>query len=1077
MPGIDGSAEHASSAFVGREHERARLRERLAAARDGTGGLALVSGEAGIGKTRLVEQVAADARRSGCVVLWSRCPTGEGVPAYLPWIRLLRSWPEPVSEAGRDLAALLAAAIAEDGEAPLHPALATRRFRLFDAVASTLARAAGSQPLLLVFDDLPSADVGSLKMLEFVIHSVDRVPLLAVGALREPPPPGDHVARLSANSSTLRLRLAGLPEADVERLAAIVLARQPEPGLAARVFARTGGNPFFILESLRLLDVGDAGIDAIPPAVGEVLRQRIVQLRALTRGTLTVAAVIGSDFDLPLLATLLARSRAEVAGALDEAAAARFVVGLPNEPGRWRFAHDLAREVLYADLGADERASLHARVGEALLHRHALDEDRRLSALAHHFAAAAPRGDVERAVEYLVRDAGRAARRLAYEQAAQGSTRALRLLELDAGDPARRCALELALGDAENRAGDFAAARATFLRAADLARRLGVADLLARAALGLGAGSGEVGTTDRALIALLEEARHGVDDGLRAWVQARLARALDGTRQRAEQTALSAEAVAIARRLGDPATLAFTLSERHQTFVGPDDLPDRLAAADEIVALAEATGGRELAVWGHTFRMLDRLESGDSAGALAASAAREGLAAELREPRHRYYSLVFAATWATLTGEHDRAEQQAREALVLGQRIGDPSAGVTFTLQLAVLRAQQGRPPELALDHIGSPPALPAHPADAVARAYWHVVSGRVAAARAEVELLAAGDFTALPRDWAWLAAHATLADVCARLDDARHAEQLYAALRPYAGRVVILGFGTAVLGTVSHALALLAATTKRWDESLAHVHAARELHERLGARPLLVYSAQLEGFVRLARCAPEDASVGRARLEEALAGARALGLAPVVRRIEAHFAARTPAARSEPATDRVIRREGDYWSLTFEGDVCRLRHAKGIEHLATLLRNPNRDFHALDLLAATDERDRSDGDLGPIVDAQARVEYRRRLAELREEQAEAERCHDLGRSARASNEIEAIRHALAGAMGLGGRARRTGSGAERARLIVTKRIKAAVARIRGAHARLGHHLATSVRTGVVCVYTQPPGERAVWRE
>src|SRR5262249_55491831 len=161
------------------------------------------------------------------------------------------------------------------------------------------------------------------------------------------------------------------------------------------------------------------------------------------------------------------------------------------------------------------------------------------------------------------------------------------------------------------------------------------------------------------------------------------------------------------------------------TFVGPDDLPDRLAAADEIVALAEASRGRELALWGHTFRMIDRLESGDVSGASMAAAARERIAGELREPRHRYYSLLFGSTRSTLAGEPPRAEQQAREALALGQRIGDANAGAAAALQLAVIAARQGRPLDLGLDVGGSGTPLPAHPAHAVARAYMLVLTGQ----------------------------------------------------------------------------------------------------------------------------------------------------------------------------------------------------------------------------------------------------------------------------------------------------------------------------------------------------------------
>lgn len=1070
-----------SSIFVGRAHERAVLLERLGRSRQGCATCVLVTGEAGIGKTRLTEELAEDARRRGHIVLWGRCEAGTNRAAFLPWVRLLRAHAPSLGDGAADTTA----ANANAGRAL--STITSHRGRLFDTVVGILARMANDAPVLLVLDDLQCADVGSVQLLEFAFRALSHARLLVVGTLREPPQPPESIAemlaRFSADAATATLPLDGLAREDIEEL----MARSGRPVdalLAGRVHERTGGNPLFAVEALRASDAG--GTNVVPSTVRSVVRQRVNELPTSARRTLAVASVVGLEFDLPLLATLLDRPRSDVVDAIEAAVAARLLRPVPEEPGCWRFVHQLSQETIYDDLALVERVAIHARVGAALLARYGDSEDRRLPALAHHFVAAAPLGDTARAVEYVVRSAVAATRRLAYDEAAAGYACAVGLLEREGdADLARRAALELAHGDAEARAGRPSAARETFLRAAGLARRADVPPLFARAALGVGSGAQEFGTIDGDLIALLEEARSTLasDDRLRAPVIARLARAVRGVRPATERAQMITEAVGLARRADDPIPLAMTLNERHRASIGPDELTQRSADADEIVALARRGGDLTLQLWGVMHRVMDELESGHTTDAMTSAAAYERLAAAVRDREHEYHALLLAAGRAMLAGRFEEAERTSRRALDLGRRIEHPNAPVVFAIQIALIRARQGRLPEIAVDPAMTPGSLQWHPTWRAAVALAYAISGQTEAAEAEAGHLAvrAGE---LPRDSTWLTTLAVLTEVIGLLDNAAAAASLYPLLLPYASRVVVLRVAFAVVGTVDHCLARLAATLRRWDEALEHLEAAKALETRLDARPLLALNAHAEGCIRMARAAAGDLVFARSRFAEAASLARELGMVELAKRSDARLAAppsRTPpssASRPETSSSRVMRCEGEYWTLAFEGTVCRVRDAKGLRHLALLMRHPNRSFHVLDLLSPdVNDRARWSGDLGPVLDERARSEYRRRLSELQEERAEAQRCHDLGRAERLEAEIELVRTQLVTAMGFNGRAARTGSYAERARLVVTKRINAAVKRIAAAHPRLGHHLASSVRTGTVCVYRQSPGDRATWSE
>jgi len=179
-----------------------------------------------------------------------------------------------------------------------------------------------------------------------------------------------------------------------------------------------------------------------------------------------------------------------------------------------------------------------------------------------------------------------------------------------------------------------------------------------------------------------------------------------------------------------------------------------------------------------------------------------------------------------------------------------------------------------------------------------------------------------------------------------------------------------------------------------------------------------------------------------------------------------------------LFRQEGEFWTIAFEGQAFRLRETKGLSGIAALLREPGRELRALDLLAAqpTEDEPRPPGsDAGPILDAQAKAQYRARLEELADELREAEQWNDRERVARATEEREPLAHELAAAVGLGGRDRKAASDAERARINVTRSIKAALERIAEHSPALGRHLEATLRTGQYCSYVPDPRAPVRW--
>ncbi len=1089
--------------FVGREPEIRALEASMTDALGGRGRVVALVGEPGIGKTRTVEEFLSSPAVAGARVLWGRCPEHDGVPAYWPWVQAIRTYVETtdaevlraalgggateiaqIVPAVRDRFPELAAATA-----PVGPEQS--RFRFFDGVASFLKRAAERDPLILILDDLHWADDDSMLLLGFVAPEMRRMPRLF-----------GEVARVVD-----RIPLRGLERAHVQDLVYGACTVRPHDSLVADLHRITEGNPFFLGEVIRMLRTEgrltsrdlEAGALPLPEEVRQVIRRHVEPLGKEDRRVLAIAAVMGREFEL---ATLQVASDLPADRLLDHLTNA-CAAGLVEEPAgavaRFRFAHALISETLYGDLTPARRADLHRRIGVALEKLHAGARELPFAELAHHFLHAAPLGDAAIAIDYAVRAGERAVALLGYEEAVRHYERGLEALALQPPDERLRMRLLLALGDARWRAGNNATARESFESAAAIARTLGEREVFARAALGAGRVTAERGALDDRLVQLLEEALRAIPEGdsaLRAALTARLAMALYFSRQEARRNTLSEQAVAMARRVGDPAALVAALITRHLMLWGPGDPGERLAITAEARAIADVLPDRQPSFEITRWRILDLEERGEMTAANLELQAYARAAAETRLPTYRWHSTLLRGMRALLAGNFEDAVRLAAEALAWKQDGYVSRAGQSYAIQMFIVHRELGGLEVLEEPFTALAREYATLPVWRCGLALLHFEIGREEAARAGLERLARTGFDDLPRDGNFVPALVLTAELIHLLDDPRHAETLYPLLAPLADRNVTVGPSAGCYGSAARYAGLLAATVGRRADAARHFDDALAMNARVGARTLLAYTQLDYARLLLARRADSDRERAAALLASARTTADELGMPRLRTRLDATptpagvadadaAAGRTDGRRAAAVTPpgggplvAGLRKNGEYGTVEYGTESFRLKDAKGLAYLATLIRHPGREFHVIDLgggeasgatPSARDLADSGLGDAGEMLDADARAAYKARLVDLREELEEAREFNDPARAEHAQQEIDVLTQELARAIGIGGRARKAGSVAERARLNVGRAINSVVKKIGAESLGLGQHLAAAVRTGTFCSYTPDP--------
>lgn len=978
--------------FVGRADEVARLTDVLSRARAGLAPLCLVLGDAGIGKSRLAARAASVAAELGYDVVWTEAIEGGGPYSTLAGLRMSRAG----GGEGDDL-----------------------RWEQLDAVATGLAERA---PVLLIVEDVHWADPSSLWVVERLARHLQGVaaPVLVTGRADEIA--NEALARLVAAAEHV-VRLGGLSLEETTRLAE--LAAPGSAADAAGLWERTGGIPLFVREAAVLAAEGGG-----PSLAAGVLRRRFERLGEATCRVLAAVALAPVGTSLVTLARALDRPVEAVVAAVDTARSEDLVVD--ERGGGLRFRHALLAEAAADTLAVDEQRRFRLALADALDAEATIGA--RSQAVQQRLLALPAGGVEETAGSALATVVGLRAAGQRSEASAIAAAATTALGQYGAA-PDVMGGLHVELGELMLEFGEVERAREAFDAAVALDDALEPV-LRARAETGRAWFVNPL-VPDNGAFERLARAAAGLpsgDSALRVRLLGRIAAtSIAGRAARARGRPAAEEAVAMARRLGDPALLVQALADLHLAPTTPEEWTAREEAAEEIVALGERSARPDVALLGYEWQFGERMARADLPGAEESLGRLELYAQLAPSPKWRTSAGLRRAVLLSLAGDRERSLEvleteflSARQWLhpdeLTGIALGFRTAaalqhGVDDPMlreQFAALERGAGQFPA---PFIQASMALTAWVIGDHDRARQHL--GRAVAA---LDLLAVGLESIYGLTCCGL--------VAAGLGEKRIAAEIRPLLEPHAGRLTPGGGG--VIVPVATTLGLLADVTGDREAAASYHDRGIELAERIGSSVLAE------------RC-------------RAFAGRSAPGSG-------------TPAA---PGGATVVRRAAG-WCFETPFGAATVEESRGLVQLVEVLRAGGREVAAVDL-AADGGAPVVQHDLGPMLDDRAKREYRARIAELREEIDDADAMNDPDRGTRARLELEALLAELGRAVGMGGRDRPQGATDERARVNVTRSIRRAIAAVAAQAPELGAHLEVSVRTGRECSYRPDPAAALTW--
>jgi len=849
----------AETRFVGRTAEMSRLVEAWQDSAGGARRIVFLTGEVGVGKSRLLTEFAHRVHASGSLVLAGRCDQEQVVP-YQPFIEAIRelirvSSANDLQRRLRNAASELSTLVPEIVERlPNFGSAITsvdlQRHRLFEAVASILADSDCGPAVVLCIDDLQYADSATISLLRYLATRPDTSHLFVISAYQKDDgastPLSMELFDLRREPGVELLTLDGLGERDVMALVADWIGSRGSTAIARVLHRVTQGRPLFAEELLRhFADLGAfdrAGSWTrifeeydLPETMRELVSRRLAHLSPSALELLGVASVVGNTFEIQVLRSLIDLSEDTFYDSLAEACAAHIIEEQRVEPDHLSFAHGLMREVIYDDLPAFRRSAIHLAVARQL---ETSNRESSLIELAYHAFSAGGRADPARVIAYAHAAGDLASASLAYEEAARQYERVLKVLDAaDGSNSSVRCELLLKLSEAHQRAGDMAAARDNARSALQLAKTLD-AETHAQAALAVAGPYGVPGSSDDEVIRALDEGLDAFgpkDAPLKAKLMTRLGTELHPGKTWERSQSLLTAGVELATRLGDVEAILYCTN--YQLHLG-GPMVDRGSRADELLQLAQehassSNRAADAVLWAHNQRALAYLEKADVQAVRAELFAYEQSSSRLGVPFHSAFTTLWEATLALVEGRFQEAERLSQESAKLGQLAGLPDASVNHSAQHLAIKWELGIADEVLRTLETLVQALPDLPSLQCALASAYSDFDCRGNAKAVFEKLATGTtFDRLPRDATFLPSLALLSEACSYLDDRVRANVLYELLSPWPDRTAILGNAVLCYGPIARPLGLLATTRGDYAAATEHFESALEISSRMCARP-----------------------------------------------------------------------------------------------------------------------------------------------------------------------------------------------------------------------------------------------------
>ncbi|QSB05437.1 ATP-binding protein [Natronoglycomyces albus] len=1086
-----------NSLLIGRQHPAATLSAAARRAKTSHGGLVLVTGEAGIGKTTLVTSIAAQTARDNhsrddgdpaMLIVVGSSWESEAVPGYWPWTQILRSlksqltseqWESLPGTDSVTLSILL-------GDAPALDMPSTKsneEFLLHDAVVRLLSAASRLHPLLVILDDLHFADPATVRLLQFAVQHTWFERILFVGTYRDMEIEfQQHQLRpllLPLVSKATLITLTGLDTDEVAQLIETSIGQRPEPHLVEAITRRTGGNPFYVEQAAQLLATG-AHTHSTTPGMRNSLQRRLDQVPRAVLDTLTLAAVIGHEFDAELIADSSGAPLEQVQAHLKEATQQRLIVhhrkpkdDIEPEPlridpdgepipvmptvarassfathpaGNFEFVHDLVRETLYAQLPTADVRKLHAKVFAALA-RSRPDQMTHSASMARHVWLAEDEVAPADAVDVLAQAATDASARLSFDE---GITLLRRAIDRCTTEElqGRRIVLRTSYAGNLHFTGREEEAWRIFEECLLAAEATNDPLIVARVALEL-----PLDPKRRDLCA--DRKRHALELLSHTPVPPDLTYT-ELTRQ------LTIKAAVTARRRGDDEALGFSLWVLHSVVTGPGTAKSRLPVIDELIGVSERSGDRETMLFASSLRWVVLFELGDPSYyrqlqefislANKTNFSRWIVSARLDGAIHMIVQGRFAEAQRVI--ESSRVyDTESMKHDAMAANFWEPI--VDYFKWFAELTRTAEQLPDIGtlsrnnhifgLQHMDLLYGIAALHRGHLTRAIEHYRSV---------------DMSMLAQGWSSLW-YRLSTEIAIATDDDELRDRMRTELAPYEGEWMVSLFGSEISGPVSYWLGLMDASVGQHESAIAFFDKAIESARIMTANAWVVraLSKKAISMAALGHSAASELA------QEVADWARKLDMPRILRSAEQLI-----ACDGVPVIEggNVFRKEGSTWTLRFAGKDIHLAPAKGLNDLHLLLSQPGSEIAATELLDPAGGNEvthaaRLGGD--DMIDQEAKARYREHLQRLDEQIDTATALGQDDVAADLDEERSSLIEQLRAATGLGGRSRKLGDNAERARKSVTNRIRNTLKRIESQHPELGAHLRSSVSTGFHCVY------------